>query len=139
MSERASASLPSICSGDMYWMVPTTLPATVSGLTGVGPDMVRAADRSGADPEPAAPSVAGLAKPKSISLVPALVSMMLPGLRSRCTMPARCAISKASATSIPIFRSSGNGKGPFRRRSARVSPSRNSMTRKSVPSCEPTS
>src|SRR6202162_4968866 len=52
MSERASASLPSICSGDMYWMVPTTLPAVVSGLAGLSPLMVRAADKSGADPAP---------------------------------------------------------------------------------------
>ena len=34
------------------------------------------------------------AKPKSISLAPACVSMMLPGLRSRCTMPCRCAAVK---------------------------------------------
>ena len=70
---------------------------------GVAPDMVRAADRSGAEPEPAAPREFGFARPKSMSLVPDLVSMMLPGLKSRCTMPARWAISKASATSIPIF------------------------------------
>jgi hypothetical protein len=31
MSERASASFPSTCSGDMYWNVPTTMPRAVSG------------------------------------------------------------------------------------------------------------
>ena len=31
MSERASASLPSNCSGDMYWNVPSTVPCAVNG------------------------------------------------------------------------------------------------------------
>src|ERR1019366_1217485 len=35
MSERGSASLPSICSGDMYCTVPTMVPAVVSGLKGL--------------------------------------------------------------------------------------------------------
>ena len=31
MSDRASASLPSNCSGAMYWNVPSTMPCAVSG------------------------------------------------------------------------------------------------------------
>ena len=38
-----------------------------------------------------------LARPKSSSLTPLDVSMMLPGFRSRWTMPARCAAASASA------------------------------------------
>ena len=33
MSVRASASLPSSCSGAMYWTVPRTVPASVSGIS----------------------------------------------------------------------------------------------------------
>ena len=46
--------------------------------------------------------VASFAKPKSSSFTPLFVSMTLPGLRSRCTMPARCALSSASAIWIAI-------------------------------------
>ena len=40
------------------------------------------------------------ARPKSSSLAPLFVSMMLPGFRSRWTMPWRCALSSASAISM---------------------------------------
>jgi hypothetical protein len=40
MSERASASFPSTCSGDMYWNVPTTMPCAVRGCCAEGPDIV---------------------------------------------------------------------------------------------------
>src|SRR5215469_17527822 len=43
MSERGSASLPSICSGDIYWTVPTMFPAVVNGLSGLGPLKVASA------------------------------------------------------------------------------------------------
>ncbi len=36
MSVRASASAPSSCSGAMYWNVPRTVPAVVSGFISVG-------------------------------------------------------------------------------------------------------
>jgi len=71
----------------MYWIVPTRVPAVVSGLIGLAL-MVFAADSSGADPTPGAASI-GFASPKSISFAPAFVSMMLPGFRSRRTIPAR--------------------------------------------------
>ena len=80
-----------------------------------------------------------LASPKSINLAPALVSITLPGLRSRWTMALRCAVSKASAIWIPMRRVSSGASGLRASRVARVSPSRNSMTRKSRPSWRPTS
>src|SRR6202140_2413388 len=125
MSERASASFPSICSGDMYWMVPMMLPAEVSGLTGLGPLKVRAAVNEGADPDPVPVvcSPSGLASPKSISFAPPWVSMMFPGFKSRCTMPCRCATASASATAMPILKISFSGIAPLRNLSARVSPS----------------
>ena len=73
MSLRPSSSLPSICSGDMYWNVPTMVPSAVTGVVCVA----------------AAVSVApvaratGFAKPKSRSFAPVWVSMMLPGFKSR--------------------------------------------------------
>ena len=45
--------------------------------------------------------VTALARPKSISLAPDLVSMMLPGFRSRWTTPLRWARSSPSAISAP--------------------------------------
>ena len=39
MSLRASTGCPSICSGDMYWNVPTQEPSAVSGR-----DIVKSAD-----------------------------------------------------------------------------------------------
>ena len=74
MSVRASASLPSSCSGAMYWNVPTIMPSTVSlALAAV---ISVKAEAKGAGPE-------SLARPKSMSFAPALVSMTLEGLRSR--------------------------------------------------------
>ena len=97
MSERESASPPASCSGAMYWSVPRTVPRAVSGslsCTRVGmldaPEIGRA---------PAVTS--DLASPKSSSFTPDFVSMTLPGFRSRWTMPCRCALSRASAISIP--------------------------------------
>lgn len=60
----------------MYWNVPTTIPSIVSGLCGdtnvcVSPELGGLAVN------------VGFAKPKSISLAPLLVSMILPGFRSR--------------------------------------------------------
>jgi hypothetical protein len=72
MSERASASCPWICSGLMYWIVPTTALAAVRGLASLA---VGAAERSGAAPEPAVPpTFSGFARPKSVSFAPLLVS-----------------------------------------------------------------
>ena len=98
MSLRASASLPSICSGDMYWNVPRIVPSTVSGaLAGVS---VRRREKSA--PLTSASGVKCLARPKSRSLTPDAVSMMLPGLRSRWITPLLWALSRASAIWTPI-------------------------------------
>ena len=93
MSVRASAWCPSICSGAMYWNVPTIAPwAVIAG--GVVSAMLR-------PPELCTEPVA-LASPKSSSFAPVFVSMTLPGLRSRCTRPARCAAASASPTWMAI-------------------------------------
>ena len=130
-SERASASLPSICSGDMYWIVPIIVPAVVSGETGLGLAQGPAAGkrRRRADPSAAAGTPRISPGRKSISFAPAFVSMMFPGFRSRCTMPLAVRDRKCFGYGIPIFKISFSGKGPFASLSARVSPSRNSMTR----------
>ena len=123
MSARASGSLPSSCSGDMYGTVPTRLPSVVSGPSCVG---------SALSAEPDGGSLRtgrSLARPKSSSFVPDFVIMTLPGFRSRWTMPWRWATLSASAISIPWRRACSSGSAPLFRRSARVSPSRYSMTR----------
>src|SRR5262245_24595647 len=43
------------------------------------------------------PAGCNFARPKSSSFTPLLVSITLPGLRSRCTIPLRWALSSASA------------------------------------------
>ena len=87
---------PSSCSGAMYWNVPRIVPFAVERLLAVG-DRVSALDAG-----VAAERRSRFASPKSRSFAPDFVSMMLPGLRSRCTMPARCAVSSASAISIAV-------------------------------------
>ena len=96
MSLRASASLPSSCSGAMYWKVPSTVPRSVSGWLAC----ISVASRDTPD-DTSRPAAWNFARPKSRSLTPDFVSMTLPGLRSRCTIPCRCALSSASAISIP--------------------------------------
>ena len=93
MSVRASASLPSSCSGAMYWNVPRIVPSCVRfcGLLPitVGSDVT--ADCTG--------GAIAFASPKSSSFTPDFVIITLPGFRSRCTIPCRCALSSASAIS----------------------------------------
>jgi hypothetical protein len=96
MSLRASASFPSTCSGDMYWTVPRITPCPVPGVV--------VAICTMPDIEIGADGAFSLASPKSSSIAPALVSMMLAGFKSLCTTPARCALSSASAISAVIFR-----------------------------------
>ncbi len=83
MSLRASASLPSTCSGAMYWNVPTIVPCWVSG---VACELVIVAVSSA---DTGFTVLISFANPKSISLAPVLVSITLPGFRSRCTTPWR--------------------------------------------------
>ena len=125
-SVRASASLPSSCSGAMYCIVPRIVPGTVSGLSCVvSADSVDTGD------------TLSFARPKSSSFVPLSVSMMLPGFRSRWTMRAWCALSSASATSMAYSSACSNGSAPFASRCASVSPSRYSITMKSTAWPEP--
>jgi hypothetical protein len=42
-----------------------------------------------------------LASPKSSNFTPDFVSITLPGFKSRCTIPCRCALFRASAISTP--------------------------------------
>jgi hypothetical protein len=58
-------------------------------------------------------ALSGFARAKSRSLAPHLVSITLPGFRSRCTTPARCAFSRASAISMPILNASSAARGFF--------------------------
>jgi hypothetical protein len=73
MSDRASASLPSSCSGAMYWKVPRIAPSCVR-FCWVG-SAVRL-DGAGA-------GAIAFASPKSSSFTPVFVSITLPGFRSR--------------------------------------------------------
>src|SRR2546428_12418526 len=77
MSVRPSVSLPSNCSGAMNWNVPRIVPSWVR-FAFVG--------RAVRLPWAAAGAIA-LARPKSRSFTPDLVSITLPGFRSRCTIP----------------------------------------------------
>lgn len=90
MSLRASASLPSTCSGAIYGSVLRIVPDAES-MAVERPSMP--------DIEIGAPVPFSFASPKSSSLRPAFVTMMFAGLMSRWTMPARCARSRAEAIS----------------------------------------
>ena len=70
------------------------------------------------------------AMPKSMTFTaPVEVSMMFPGLMSRCTMPARWEYSRASSTPVVISTASGIGTAsPSPRSSRTVCPSTYSIT-----------
>ncbi len=88
MSERGSSGRPSICSGDMYGIVPSTVPSLVCAIV----SSVPAPDRS-----------AIFARPKSrILMRPLRVTITLAGFRSRWTMPFSCAAASPSASSSAI-------------------------------------
>ena len=71
-----------------------------------------------------------LANPKSSTFtVPSGRRMMLPGFRSRWTMPFSCASSSASAICLAIRSASSSGTAPCLIRSDRVGPSTSSITR----------
>ena len=79
----------------MYWNVPRIVPASVRfsfwlPIT-VGSDVT--ADCTG--------GAIAFARPKSRSFTPDFVSITLPGFKSRWTIPCRCALSSASAISVP--------------------------------------
>ncbi len=81
----------------MYWKVPSTVPRSVSGW------LAWACVARTEAPEITLSRAAAwnFARPKSRSLTPDFVSITLPGFKSRCTIPSRCALSSASAISMP--------------------------------------
>ncbi|MCF0097401.1 hypothetical protein B0E54_06277 [Micromonospora sp. MH99] len=104
----AATGWPVACSGDMYAAVPSTMFAAVN------PAMLR--DR---------------AMPKSTSTTrPSALTSRLPGFTSRCTMPARWAVCRASAacasTDMVVAASS---RPAVRTRADNGSPSTYSITR----------
>ena len=122
MSARLSTGLPRACSGAMYAAVPSTVPARVTC------SRVTVGECSGL-PAGGVSSVP-LARPKSSTFtVPSGLILMLPGLRSRCTMPFSCAASSASAICRAMPNASSSGSGPCLSRSASVGPSTSSITR----------
>jgi len=118
----------------MYWNVPRIVPCAVSGVVIVGGAVI-----AGPDTTTDVPAAAILARPKSSSFTPAGVTITLPGFRSRCRMPWRCAAFSAPAIWIAHVSAWPTGIGPFAIRAASVSPSRYSITRNEVPPVSPTS
>ena len=110
------------CSGDMYASVPlSTPPANVRVVRSLKSSLAS----GGGD----------CARPKSSTFTrPSASTMMLRGLRSRWTMPRRCAALTASATGTAIRMSSAKGSPSAGIVSARVRPETSSMVRKRRPS-----
>ena len=102
-------------------------------------ERLRLGGKRRSSPRPAPSPGPERARPKSRSFAPVFVSITLPGLRSRWTMPCLCA---RSGRPRPARRSGRPGRaaaGPSGSRSASDSPSSSSITRKCAsPSC-PTS
>ena len=109
MSVAGSEGVPSRRSGATYAGVPNVSPSSSS---------------SGAPTR--------VAMPKSSTFTPIVVSMMLPGVMSRCTKPIRCAAASASATCAQTSSASGQGSGPAVSRRSRDSPASSSMTTNAV-------
>jgi hypothetical protein len=109
----------------MYCSVPSTARGVVTSL----PIGVRLPEDFGVGPG------ATFASAKSRSFAPLAVSITFDGSRSRCTTPWRCALSSASVIAIAIVSASSIPIGPRDILAASVSPSRYSMTRKSMPAC----
>ena len=123
MSARLSTGLPRACSGAMYAAVPRIMPASVAAITIVGE-----CERFWGTVFPDSGETI-FANPKSSTLtVPSRLILMLPGLRSRWTMPFSCAASSASAICRAMASASVTRSGPVVKRSASVGPSTNSRT-----------
>src|SRR6202521_6037588 len=90
-SERKSTGLPLACSGDMCPTVPITVPGCVSWMTVGNPEACSVG------------ATKSLARPKSRSLAkPSFETMTSSGFRSRCTIPAECALASPSAICTPM-------------------------------------
>ena len=88
----------------MYWKVPRMVLVSVKGRCSVG---------TSDEPVLPKPGLVSFASPKSSSFAPDFVRMRFPGFRSRWTTPWRCALSRASAISIPETQSLFERKWPF--------------------------
>ena len=122
-SVRVSNSFARACSGDIYATVPT-----------VEPGLVKCASVRVASFSPLALDVVTLARPKSRILAwPRLVTKMLAGLMSRCTMPSAWAASSASAISMANESSVSKSSGRTPITCFSVWPSRNSIAMKASP------
>ncbi|HET9372386.1 MAG TPA: hypothetical protein VFO19_19120 [Vicinamibacterales bacterium] len=114
-----------LCSGDMYAAVPRITPGVVAEAVMVGESTILwKSDDFGS---------AALANPKSSTFaVPSDLTLMLAGFRSRWTMPASCAVSRATATCLAIASAWEIGSGPRAISSAKSSPGTSSITRYDV-------
>ena len=115
MSDAPVTVAPVACSGETYSAVPITMPVAVRF---------------------ASSEARALAMPKSvIFVVPSAVISRLPGLMSRCTMPAWCATSRARAACATMSIVTSAGSRPSRSRIVDSgSPFTSSMTRYGPPS-----
>ena len=121
MSVRGSSGSPSICSGDMYGIVPTIMPAFVRGAT------VSLSSRR--------PGSADRARPKSSTFTrPSSETMTLAGLRSRCVRCLRCAAASASARAIAMSKNCASDTPPRGIIWSSVRPSTSSIVRNRTPS-----
>ena len=128
-SERKSTVCPLACSGDMYPAVPMTVPGCVAPTT-VG------------NPVTSSETVSvSLASPKSRILTkPSFDSIRFSGFKSRCTIPAECALASPSAVCTATSRSRFIGTGSPEAISSRsVFPSTSSIAMNVVPSLSPMS
>ena len=139
MSVRWSTARPRACSGLMYAAVPRMMPARVALGIIVGDCVMSTL----LEPEPTPMIDACLASPKSRTLtVPADEILMLPGFRSRWTIPRSCAAAMASAIcrAMATDLSIGSPRAPPRSamHSASVWPSTNSITSAVMPDASST-
>ncbi len=116
MSDRASPISLFSCSGAMYGSVP-------AASRWISTDDVGAMSTSGRLRS------SGLARPKSKTFAPFAVIMTLPGFKSPCNRPHRCASASASAICAPYRTTSWVEKKSRSSCSRTVSPARNSITR----------
>ena len=126
----------------MYSIVPTTEPAIVCAMVWAAETLANAAGRPAGDaPDGASVPSVERATPKSITRPsPSALTMMLAGLRSRCTTPASCAASRPDTTLRASFMTRGTLSLPSRLRMvARSSPSTKGMVMYLTPSTSPMS
>ena len=129
MSVRASASRPSSCSGAMYWKVPRIVPCAVSP----------AASSAGSSRRRRHDGVRRFREAEVEQLRAGLRQHDVAGLQIAMDDARAMRLVERPAISIANFSAWSSGSAPLSRRSASVSPSRYSMTRKRSPSCSPTS